>query len=60
MQAFAVFIEKYFRSHGCSGANFTATINCTNSKTELQIEIIETQTIGIQIYFVIKKNIPPF
>ena len=60
MQVFAVFIEKYFRSYGCSGTNFTATINCTNSKTELQIEIIETKTIGIQIYFVIKKNIPPF
>ena len=55
MHAFAVFTEKYLRSYGCSSTNFTAIVNWTNPKTEIQIEIVETQIIGIQIYFVIKK-----
>ena len=55
MYAFAVFAEKYLWSFGCSGTNFTATVNFTNPKSEIQIEIIETQIIGIQVYFVIKK-----
>ena len=45
--AFAVFAEKYLWSYSCSGTNFAATVNCTNPKTEIQIEIIETQIIGI-------------
>ena len=36
-------------------ANVTVTVNCTNPKIEIQVEIIKTQTIGIQIYFLIKK-----
>ena len=32
-----------------------ATVNGTNPKPEIQIEIIETQIIGMQIFFVIKK-----
>ena len=59
MHVLAVFTENYFRSCGCSGTNFTATINCTNAKTEIQTEIIETQITGIQLYFAIK-NISPF
>ena len=42
MHAFAVFSKKYLWSYGCSGTNFTAAVNCTNPKTEMQIEIIET------------------
>ena len=59
MDWFAVFAEKYLQSHGCRGINFTATVDCTNSKTEIQIEIIETQITGIQLYPVIK-SISPF
>ena len=59
MDWFAVFAEKYLQSYGCSGTNFTATVDCTNSKTEIQIEIIETQITGIQLYPVIK-SISPF
>ena len=51
VHAFAVFTEKYLRSYGCSGTNFMAVINCTNPKTEIQIEIIETEITRIQIYF---------
>ena len=40
---FAVFMEKYLRSYGCSGTNFAVTANCTNPKTEIQIEIIKKQ-----------------
>ena len=49
--ALAVFTEKY----GCNGTNFVATVNSTNLKTEIEIDIIKKQIIGIQIYFVIKK-----
>ena len=42
MHVIAVFTEKYLQSYGCSGTNFTATVNCRNLKTEIQIEIIET------------------
>ena len=55
MHAFAVLTEKCLWSYGRGGTKFTATVNCTNPKTEIQIEIIETQITGIQIYFVIKK-----
>ena len=58
--AFAVFTKKYLRSYVCNGTNFMASVNCTNTKTELIIEIIETKIIGRQIYFIIKKNISPF
>ena len=40
--------------NGCSDTNFTATIKCTNPKTEIQSEMNETQIIGINISFVIK------
>ena len=56
MHVFVVFTEKYLRSYGCSGINFTATVNCTNPKTETQSEIIETQITEIKIYSVIKKT----
>ena len=55
MHAFSVFTEKYLRSHGCSGINFSEMVVCANPKTEIQIEIIETEVIGIQIDFVMKK-----
>ena len=60
MHVFVVFTEKYLRSYGCSGTNFTATVNCTNPKIKTQTEIIETQITGIKIYSVIKKPISPF
>ena len=51
--AFAVFRNKYLRPFGCSNPNFSAKVKCTNAKTEIQSEIIETQIIGMQINFVI-------
>ena len=33
MHAFAVFTDKYLRPYGCNDSNFTATVNCVNSKT---------------------------
>ena len=45
MYAFAVFTEKYLRSYNCSGTNFTAAVNCTSPKTELQTKIMEVQII---------------
>lgn len=30
--AFAAFTEKYLRSYGCTGTNFTATVKCRNLK----------------------------
>ena len=54
MYAFAVFNDKYLRSYDCSDTNFTAEIKCTNSKTEIQSEIVETQIIGIKIDVVLK------
>ena len=55
MYAFAVFTEKYLQAYGCCDTTFTATVNCTNPKTEIQIEIIETEIIGIQILLWNKK-----
>lgn len=52
-------MEKYLPSCGCSGTNFMATVNGTNPKPEIEIEIIETQIIEMQIFFVIKKNTSP-
>ena len=49
--AFAVFNDKYLQPYGCSDPNFTST----NSKTEIQSEIIEKQIIGLQIDFAIKQ-----
>ena len=45
MYAFAVFTEKYLRSYNCNGTNFTAAVNCTSPKTELQTKIMEVQII---------------
>ena len=50
-----VVTKKYLRSYGCSGTNFTAAVRITNPKTGMQIEIIKTQIIAIQIYFLIKR-----
>ena len=36
MCGFPVFTDKYLRSYSCSGTNFTAAVNCTNPKTEIQ------------------------
>ena len=52
---FAIFMETYLCSYDCIDTNFTATDDCTDPKTEIQFEIIETQITGIQIYFVMKK-----
>ena len=51
MHAFVVFKDKYLRPYGCSNTNVMATVNCTNSKTEILSEIIEIQMIGIQNLF---------
>ena len=51
MNTFAVFNNKYLRPHGWSDTTFTATVNCTNPKTEILSKIIETHIIGIQIIF---------
>ena len=48
-------MEKYFWLYGCCGTNVLAMLYCTNPKTEIPVEIIETQVTGIKIYFVIKK-----
>ena len=45
MYAFAVFTKKYLRSYNCNGTNFTAAVNCTSPKTELQTKIMEVQII---------------
>ena len=58
MHAVALFTEKYLQSYDCSGTNLMATANCTNPETEIQIEIIGKQIIGVKIYFVIKKYFP--
>ena len=42
IHAFWVFTGKYLWSYGSIGANFTATANCTDPYTEVQIEIVET------------------
>ena len=49
--AFAVFNDKSIQPYGCSDTSFTATVNCTNLKTEILCEIIERQIIGTQIDF---------
>ena len=40
LREFAVFKKKYLGLCGCNGTDFTTTVNCRNSKTEIQIEII--------------------
>ena len=52
MHAFAVFGNKNSQPYGCSNTNFMAAINCANPKTEIRIEIIEIEIIGIQINFI--------
>lgn len=47
--AFAVFTEKYLQPYGYSDINFTAAVNWTSSKTEMQTKIIEVQIILIQL-----------
>ena len=42
VHAFAVFMERYLRSYGCNNTNFTAAVSCTNSRNEIQTEIIKT------------------
>ena len=47
----AIFSDKYLRSYSCSDINFTATVNCTNPKTQILSEIIEIPSIGIPVDF---------
>ena len=47
--AFAVFTEKYLQPYGYSDINFTAVVNWTSSKTEMQTKITEVQIILIQL-----------
>ena len=46
-----MFTKKYLRPCSCSGTNLKAKVKCTNTKNEIQSEIIELQITGIQIYF---------
>ena len=55
MHAFTVLTEKHLHPNGYNDTTFTVAVNCANPKTEIQIEIIEIQKTGIQIYFVTKK-----
>ena len=55
MHAFTVLTEKYLHPNGYNGTTFTVVVNCRNPKTGIQIEIIEIQKTGIQVYFVTKK-----
>ena len=41
MHAFADFENKYLGPYGWSDTNFTATVKCTNPRTEILNEIIE-------------------
>ena len=38
MHASAVFNEKYLRSYGCSGTNFTATFSCRDLKLKNKLK----------------------
>ena len=58
MHAFAVFKGKYLRLYGCSGTNFMAIVTWKNPKTEIEVGIIETQIIEIEIYFELKNILP--
>ena len=49
IRAFAAFTNKNLELWGCSGTNFTATVNNTNPKTETTSENIETKSIKIQV-----------
>ena len=51
MHAFAIFRDKYLRSYGCTDINVTVTVSCTNPKTQILSEIMETQIVGIPIDF---------
>ena len=51
MHAFAVFNDQYLRPYGCSDTNFTATVNCTNPRTEILSEMIGIYIIEIPIDF---------
>ena len=51
MKTSAVFNNKYLRPLGWSDTTFTATVNCTNPKTEILSKIIEIHIIGKQIIF---------
>ena len=44
MHAFAVFNDFILRLYGCSDTNYTATVNCTNPRTETLTGIIEIHT----------------
>ena len=52
MQAFVALNDSILRPYGCNDTNYTAAVNCANSKTETLTEIIELQIIGIQTNFV--------
>ena len=54
MHAFAVFTDKYLRPYGFSDTIFTATVNCTNPKSEILSKIIEIQIIGVPINFLFR------
>ena len=41
------FREEHLRQYGYSGTNFTAMVNCTNLKTGILSEIIETQIMDL-------------
>ena len=49
IHVFAVFNNKYLRPYGCIDTKITATVNCTNPKTEKLSAIIEMQIIRVQI-----------
>ena len=49
MNASAAFSKKFFRPYGCSDTNFTAVVNITDLKIEIQSQINKTKIIAIQI-----------
>ena len=59
MRAFRVFAKNYLRPCAFSGANFTTTNNCRNSKTEIQSEIMKKNNHWNTSLVCNKTNISP-
>ena len=49
MHPLPVFTKKYLWPYGCSDTNFTASVNCTNSNTEILNKIMGIDIIEAQV-----------
>ena len=49
VHTFAIFNDKYLQPYDCSDISFTATVKCTNPKTEIKVKPLKYKSLEYKL-----------